>query len=508
MEEPRLNLPEQTVSELAMALKRTIEDSYGYVRVRGELGKVSYHGNGHVYFDLKDDRACIAGVIWRSTAPRIKLRLEAGLEVLITGRLTTYPGRSQYQIIVETLEPAGLGALMALLEERKQKLAAEGLFDEARKQLLPFLPTVIGVVTSPTGAVIRDILHRLADRFPRRVLLWPVKVQGEGSAAEVAAAIEGFNALPEYGTSSLPPRPDLIIVARGGGSLEDLWSFNEEIVVRAAAASFVPLISAVGHETDVTLIDFAADRRAPTPTAAAEMAVPVRAELMVDVDSFARRALASWRRNQEARRSELRSAARALPDADEVLALPRQRLDHAALGLRRALHANAQIHRVGFSRIGTRLSPQLLRTNVERRRERYGGLALRLRAGVAANIEVHRTRIARQRDRVTVFAERAGRAMRHLIAVRQARAERGVQLLAAFSYRGVLARGFTLVRDAAGVPLRSAAAVGAGMPIEIEFADGRIGARAEGASSGEKPSVEPAKPRGRRDGGSGQGDLF
>ncbi|MGA7957097.1 MAG: exodeoxyribonuclease VII large subunit, partial [Xanthobacteraceae bacterium] len=261
MNEPRLNLPELTVSELSMALKRTIEDSYGYVRVRGELGKVSYHNNGHVYFDLKDDRACIAGVIWRSTAPRIKLKLEAGLEVLITGRLTTYPGRSQYQIIVETLEPAGLGALMALLEERKQKLAAEGLFDEARKQLLPFLPAVIGVITSPTGAVIRDILHRLADRFPRRVLVWPVKVQGEGSAAEVAAAIAGFNALAELAALPLPPRPDLIIVARGGGSLEDLWSFNEEIVVRAAAASFIPLISAVGHETDVTLIDFAADRR-------------------------------------------------------------------------------------------------------------------------------------------------------------------------------------------------------------------------------------------------------
>ncbi len=337
MNEPRLNLPELTVSELSMALKRTIEDSYGYVRVRGELGKVSYHNNGHVYFDLKDDRACIAGVIWRSTAPRIKLKLEAGLEVVITGRLTTYPGRSQYQIIVETLEPAGLGALMALLEERKQKLAAEGLFDEARKQLLPFLPAVIGVITSPTGAVIRDILHRLADRFPRRVLVWPVKVQGEGSAAEVAAAIAGFNALAELAAWPLPPRPDLIIVARGGGSLEDLWSFNEEIVVRAAAASFIPLISAVGHETDVTLIDFAADRRAPTPTAAAEMAVPVRADLMVDVDSLARRALAAWLRNQEARRAELRSAARALPDADEVLALPRQRLDHAAARLPRAL---------------------------------------------------------------------------------------------------------------------------------------------------------------------------
>ena len=243
MNEPRLNLPELTVSELSAALKRTIEDAYGYVRVRGELGKVSYHGNGHVYFDLKDERASIAGVIWRSAAPRIKLKLEAELEVVITGRLTTYPGRSQYQIVVETLEPAGLGALMTLLEERKKRLTAEGLFDEARKQLLPYLPAVIGVITSPSGAVIRDILHRLADRFPRHVLVWPVKVQGEGSAAEVAAAITGFNALPERGAL---PRPDLLIVARGGGSLEDLWSFNEEIVVRAAAASLIPLISAVG----------------------------------------------------------------------------------------------------------------------------------------------------------------------------------------------------------------------------------------------------------------------
>src|SRR6201997_4984709 len=329
MNEPRLNLPELTVSELSTALKRTIEEAYGYVRVRGELGKVSYHGNGHVYFDLKDDRACIAGVIWRSTALRIQLRLEAGLEVVVTGRLTTYPGRSQYQIIVETLEPAGIGALMALLEERKQKLAAEGLFDEARKQLLPFLPGVIGVVTSPTGAVIRDILHRLEDRFPRHVLVWPVRVQGETSAAEVAAAINGFNALPENGPL---PRPDLIIVARGGGSLEDLWSFNEEIVVRAAAASLIPLISAVGHETDVTLIDFAADRRAPTPTAAAEMAVPVRTELLLDIESLSRRALACWRRNQDARWAELRSASRALPKAEEVMAVPRQRLDHAAAG--------------------------------------------------------------------------------------------------------------------------------------------------------------------------------
>jgi exodeoxyribonuclease VII large subunit len=475
MNEPRVNLPELTVSELSMALKRTIEDAYGYVRVRGELGKVSYHGNGHVYFDLKDDRACVAGVIWRSTAPRIKLKLEAGLEVVITGRLTTYPGRSQYQIIAETVEAAGLGALMALLEERKQKLAAEGLFDEARKQLLPYLPLVIGVVTSPTGAVIRDILHRLADRFPRRVLVWPVKVQGEGSAAEVAAAIEGFNALPERGPL---PRPDLIIVARGGGSLEDLWSFNEEIVVRAAAASLVPLISAVGHETDVTLLDFAADRRAPTPTAAAEMAVPVRAELMLDIGSLAARALASWQRNQEARRTELRAACRALPDAEDVLALPRQRLDHAAERLRRGLRANAQIHRVLFSRIGGRLSAHLLRGGVERRRERLGG-----------------------------FAERVGRSFRNLVAVRRARADRGGELLAAFSYRGVLARGFALVRDGAGQPLRTVAAVSAGMPIEIEFSDGRVGARADDAA--DIADGAAAKPRLRRGGGSsGQGDLF
>ena len=510
MNEPRLNLPELTVSELSASLRRTVEDGYGYVRVRGEVsGYKGPHSSGHVYFALKDESAKIDAVIWKGVFGRMRLKPEEGLEVIVTGKLTTYPSRSSYQIIVETLEPSGLGALMALLEERKRKLAAEGLFDEARKQLLPFLPAVIGVVTSPTGAVIRDILHRLADRFPRHVLLWPVKVQGDSAAAEVAAAIEGFNALQEGGT---PPRPDLIIVARGGGSLEDLWSFNEEIVVRAAAASFIPLISAVGHETDVTLIDFVADRRAPTPTAAAEMAVPVRTDLLVNIESLARRAFSCWRRNQDARRAELRAAVRALPKADEVLAIPRQRLDHAAVGLRRALRANAHIHRVHYSRIGGRLGVQLLRTNVERRRERYSAIAQRLRAGVAANIAVHRSRLTRERERVDAFAERARRAFRHLIAARQARAERGGQLLAAFSYRGVLARGFALVRDAAGRPLRSAAAVAAGVPIEIEFADGRIGAHADDRPES-KPGSEPTKPRAKvikseRGAGPGQGDLF
>lgn len=507
MNEPRLNLPELTVSELSTALKRTIEDAYGYVRVRGELGKVSYHTNGHVYFDLKDERASIAGVIWRSAAPRIKLKLEAGLEVVITGRLTTYPGRSQYQIVVETLEPAGLGALMALLEERRRKLTAEGLFDDARKQLLPYLPEVIGVVTSPSGAVIRDILHRLAERFPRHVLVWPVKVQGEGSAAEVAAAINGFNALPEHGPI---PRPEIIIVARGGGSLEDLWSFNEEIVVRAAAESFIPLISAVGHETDVTLIDYAADRRAPTPTAAAEMAVPVRAELAADVAEFGRRALNGWRRSQETRQQAVRSAARALPVADAVLALPRQRLDIAAERLSRALIANAQLHRERFARIGGRLSFHLINAQFGRRRERFQGLASRLRAGVAANAAAHRMKFAHDGERLRALSGRAARTIETLIETRRARCDRDGQLLAAFSYRGVLARGFALVRDHGGLPLRSAAAVTAGMALSIEFADGQVGARAEtiepASETAAPPVRRPRRPAG--DGGSGQGDLF
>src|SRR6187397_690347 len=289
-EQPRLNIPEWTVSELSAALKKTVEDAFGYVRVRGEIsGYRGPHSSGHCYFALKDAGAKIEAVIWKTAFGRMRLKPEEGLEVFVTGRLTTYPGQSKYQIVIETLEPAGLGALMALVEERKKRLAAEGLFDAARKRPLPFLPAVIGVITSPTGAVIRDILHRLADRFPVHVLVWPVLVQGQGAAEQVAAAVRGFGEIAPDGPL---PRPDLLIVARGGGSIEDLWAFNEEIVVRAAAESPIPLISAVGHETDTTLIDFAADMRAPTPTAAAEIAVPVRSELVAALADLGQRSRA------------------------------------------------------------------------------------------------------------------------------------------------------------------------------------------------------------------------
>src|SRR5262245_46070968 len=504
----RPHLPEWSVSELSTALKKAVEDNFGYVRVRGEVSSYKGpHSSGHVYFCLKDESARIDAVIWKGVFGRIRIKPEEGMEVVATGRLTTYPGRSTYQIVIETLEPAGVGALMALLEQRKQKLAAEGLFDEARKQLLPYLPDVIGVVTSPTGAVIRDILHRLADRFPRRVLVWPVRVQGDGSAEEIAAAITGFNALASPGAI---PRPDLLIVARGGGSIEDLWSFNEEIVVRAAAESMIPLISAVGHETDVTLIDFVADRRAPTPTAAAEMAVPVKSELIARIENCARRALACWSRGQDHRRTELRAAARALPSADALLAIPRQRLDACGERLPRALRANAQMHHTDFSRIAGRLTPQLLRVGVERQRARFGAAAGLLAASLRHNAEAQRTRIARARERVEALMQRAERAVTGLIDRRLDRLDRAGQLLGALSYHGVLARGFALVRGPEGQPLRTAAAVASGMRLDIEFQDGHVGAVASTGATSQREPVATQRPRPRRRsvGTEGQGTLF
>ncbi|MGM4893688.1 exodeoxyribonuclease VII large subunit [Tardiphaga sp. 839_C3_N1_4] len=516
---PLTNSPEFTVSELSSALKRTVEDTYGNVRVRGEIsGFRGPHSSGHCYFSLKDESAKIEAVIWKGVHGRMRFKPQEGLEVIATGKLTTYPGSSKYQIVIEAIEPAGVGALMALMEERKRKLGAEGLFDEARKQLLPWLPEVIGVVTSPTGAVIRDILHRLEDRFPRRVLVWPVKVQGEGSAEQVAAAIHGFNALTEGGAI---PRPDLLIVARGGGSLEDLWSFNEEIVVRAAAESMIPLISAVGHETDITLIDFAADKRAPTPTAAAEMAVPVRAELMVEISGFERRMMLCWQRGQESRRNELRAAARALPDLSELLAIPRQRLDGATASLPRALKANTHAHHRRFAQASAGLTLRVLRAQIahatqrltvsgerlslsarallRQRRDRFTGLEARLKTSKLANAQAQRNAITRDRERALRLSERARRALTTLVQRQQARVQASSQLLGALSYRSVLARGFALVRDEQGAALYAAVNIGAGARLSIEFADGRVGVTADGdrpaAAAREAQPASPAAPK-------------
>jgi exodeoxyribonuclease VII large subunit len=461
------NLVEYTVSELAFALKRTVEDAYGLVKLRGEIsGYKGPHGSGHCYFTLKDEKACIEAVIWRSTFQRLKFKPEAGLEVIARGRVTTYPDRSKYQIVIDELEPAGIGALLAQLEQRKKKLAAEGLFDAARKKPLPFLPRIVGVVTSPTGAVIRDILHRLEDRFPCHVLVWPVRVQGETCALEVAAAIAGFNALMLTRT----PRPDLIIVARGGGSLEDLWGFNEESVARAAAASAIPLISAVGHETDWTIIDYVADWRAPTPTAAAERAVPVRADLVITVRGFGLRVAASLRRRIDGERQRYAGLARGLPRRSDILGLPRQRFDNLAGRLPRALYANAAAHKSALERSAARLRPHIV-------------------ARAAAD----------GRQKLVRFDRSRRRAFGALFARAQQRLDSSGKLLTSLGYQNVLARGFALVRAADGTMVRRATEVRPGAALDIEFADGHIDAHAD--PRGLKPRAP--KPRRRTDGNQG-----
>ena len=471
------NTPEWSVSELSGALKRMIEGEFGHVRIKGELsGYRGPHSSGHVYFSIKDASAKIDAVIWKGVFARVKFRPEDGMEVVATGKITTFAGKSSYQIVIESLEPAGVGALLAQLEERRQRLAAEGLFSDARKQLLPFLPTTIGVITSPTGAVIRDILHRLADRFPRHVLVWPVRVQGETSAAEIANAIEGFNALPEDGTI---PRPDLLIVARGGGSLEDLWSFNEEIVVRAAAESLIPLIAAVGHETDWTLIDYAADRRAPTPTGAAEMAVPVRVDLEATTADLGRRLHLAMRRLTDRRKSDLRSASRALPSLDTLVAAPRQRLDLAASKLGRGLERNAARHRALLTEAARRLirlSPQARMASL---RARIDGLGQRLIASQGASLRIERQRLDRQRQTLHELAARSNRALAVLLDRRRARLLTASQLLTSVSYQGVLDRGYALVLDAKGKPIRSADTVEPKNALTLIFSDGTVSVHAD-----------------------------
>jgi exodeoxyribonuclease VII large subunit len=491
---PVSNAPEWSVSDLAQALRRTLEDAFGHVRLRGEIsGYRGPHGSGHAYFSLKDADACIDAVIWRSSFSRLRFKPQEGLEVIATGKVTTFPGRSKYQIVVESLEPAGVGALMALLDERRRKLAAEGLFDAARKKPLPFLPRVVGVVTSPTGAVIRDILHRLSDRFPRHVLVWPVRVQGDTSADEVAAAIRGFNALAEDGPV---PRPDILIVARGGGSLEDLWSFNEEIVVRAAAESRIPLVSAVGHETDTTLIDHAADRRAPTPTAAAEMAVPVWADLLRNVNELGARQRACALKGLEHRRTALRSASRALPGPDALLGPQRQRLDLATARLKPALTRLAGIEEKKLNAARQGLERHSPRAMLREAAARVAALRDRPEAAL-------RRQLRMRAERLPPLAERLQRTIGLCLERRQERLLGAGQLLTSYSYKSVLERGFALVRDADGRPVRRAAGVRPGDALAIEFADGIARATAEGDAGGSgKPARRKASAPPR------QGTLF
>jgi exodeoxyribonuclease VII large subunit len=465
----RSNLAEYTVSELSRALKRSIEENFSFVRVRGEISGWKRHSSGHCYLCLKDSEAVLDAVCWRTTAIRLGIKPEDGMEVVCTGRLTTFPGRSKYQLIIDTIELAGIGALLKLLEDRRRRLAAEGLFAPERKKKLPFLPEVIGIVTSPSGAVIRDVLHRLSDRFPRRVLLWPVAVQGEGAAAQVAAAIAGFNRLSEGGSV---PRPQLIIVARGGGSLEDLMPFNEEIVARAAAASAIPLISAVGHETDTTLIDHASDRRAPTPTAAAEMAVPVRLDLIAELGGKSSRLSAGLSRLFGERRMHLAGLARGLPDPHDLIGAAAQRLDDRAERLRLAADQRLRAAQHSLDLAAARLRPAVLSADLDRSRARAAEFEPRLRAAMARFIDRNHNALDNFAGRLATHSER---------------------------HESLLARGYVVVRNGVARVLTEAAEISAGDPLDLEFHDGRVGVIA-----GSRP-----RPRTRRTGvHPGQGSLF
>lgn len=435
------NAQEYTVTELSLALKRTVEDQFGFVKIRGEISGCKRAASGHVYLNLKDEKSVIDGVMWKGVAGRLTFRPEDGLEVICSGKLTTYPGRSKYQIIIDKMEVAGEGALMALLEKRKKELAAEGLFDAERKREVPYLPKVIGVVTSPTGSVIRDILHRLSDRFARHVLVWPVLVQGEGAAKQIADAIDGFNALVADGDI---PRPDVLIVARGGGSLEDLWCFNEEEVVRAVSRSKIPLISAVGHETDTTLIDYVSDFRSPTPSAAAERAVPVRDDLIYTLKDLELRHEKATRRYLNELAQKIEGLGRGLPKPSELLGLSAQRFDELSERL-----------------------PRALKVTLERQ---------------AMTLET------------IIKAERMERAISIYIHQKKIKYETPARLLESLSYQKVLERGFTVVRDARGKTISDGKDIKNGERLGIEFRDRVVPViSAEGKKLPTKRKKKPAK---------------
>jgi exodeoxyribonuclease VII large subunit len=486
------NVAEFSVSELSGAVKRTLEGTYGHVRVRGEIsGYRGPHSSGHCYFALKDDKSKIEAVVWRGVFSSLRFKPEEGMEVIATGKVSSFPGSSKYQIVIEALEPAGVGALMALLEARKKKMEAEGLFADARKKPIPFLPRVIGIITSPTGAVIRDMMHGFNERFPAHVLLWPVRVQGETCAAEVTAAIRGFNAIPSGGKI---PRPDVLIVARGGGSLEDLWGFNEEIVARAAAESDIPLISAVGHETDWTLIDLVADARAPTPTKAAEWAVPKYSELIDQTAKYSERLRVGLHRRLEQARSDFRAASRGLPRLEDLIALPRQRFDAASQRLSRALSTNTDAHAKQLARVSPRLQLRLLEQRLARATERLDRATVRGGNALERVASQRRTRLERTGGRLApqLLINRIERARDRMGA--------SAQMLQSLSYQSVLRRGFALVRNDAGDAVRAASAIADGARLTIEFADGDIAATAFGAATVKRtpptnPPTTQASPR-------------
>ena len=500
------NAPEFTVSELSGKVKNFIETEFSYVRVRGELGRVSTPASGHVYLDLKDDKSVISGVIWRGKAASLAIRPEQGLEVIAVGKLTTFPGQSKYQIVIDSIEPAGQGALMALLEERKKKLAAEGLFDESAKKKLPFMPKTIGIVTSPTGAVIRDMMHGFRERFPVHVIVWPVRVQGESASKEVARAIDGFNKIDGQGRI---PRSDVLIVARGGGSLEDLWGFNEEIVARAAASSQIPLISAVGHETDWTLIDYVSDARAPTPTKAAEWAVPKYSELVERLGDLKLRQLKTMSRQLQTKRSDLKSASRGLPRLVDLVGIPRQRLDGAAGRLSQALLGFTRTKRGQFQRFDGRLQPHVLMNRIVRGRERVSLFKQafertmvqrlkfsrethnRLKGGLRPQMIMNTLRHGGQE--LHNLQDRRDRAMAAALQQKRQKLQSLSQLLNSLGYQNVLARGFALVRDETGEMVRGRSQLNSGDMINVEFVDGKVLAEIQGSEIGTEAKAKPKK---------------
>nr|WP_295106488.1 exodeoxyribonuclease VII large subunit [uncultured Caulobacter sp.] len=499
------NAPPYSVSELAFALKRTLEDRYGFVRLRGELSKVTHHSNGHVYLTLKDDKSAIDGVVWKGNVRGLGVRPEHGLEVIVTGKITTYPAGSRYQIVIDSMEAAGVGALLAQLERLKAKLAGEGLFAQERKRPLPSMPAVVGVITSPTGAVIRDILHRIRDRWPCQVLVWPCVVQGDAAAGQVSAAIRGFNAIQPGGPV---PRPDILIVARGGGSVEDLWAFNDEGLARTAAEGTIPLISAVGHETDTTLIDFVSDRRAPTPTAAAEMATPVLAELRALISDFDRRLARSGARLIEDRRTRLVSAARGLPRPDDILALAQQRFDIASGRLDAALHRNTTVHAQELLKVTARLTPDALRRQHATKADRVADLGKRL--DLAARRVPDR---AAQHARLPALWQRLNAAGDRRLQRDADRLASLEKLRQSLNPERPLELGFALVRKGDGTLARSAADLVSGERVNLKFKSGDRDAVIDGeggfvpppapaAAPAPKPRPKPAAPP------ADQGDLF